>query len=178
MPDRSIMTDVAEIAEASGNEGVQGHTQRPTSSLDAVRRARQRARRVEAVSLRLAGISTEAIAERMGISRNGVQQLVEKTLATAENLAAEEMRTLENIRLDRAQSAIWAKVLAGDTQAITAFLQISARRSKMNGLDAPTSIVISPNVRMEMERALAELQSMMETVEGEVVGPVTDELSD
>ena len=178
MTDRSIMTDVAEIAEAAGNESARGHTQRPTSTLDDVRRKRQRARRIEAVTLKLAGISTEAIAERMGISRSGVHHLIESTLATAENLAAEEMRTLENVRLDRAQSAIWAKVLAGDTQAIMTFLHISARRSKMNGLDAPTSIVISPNVRMEMERALAELQQMMETVEGEVVGPVTDERPD
>jgi hypothetical protein len=38
------------------------------------------------------------------------------------------------------------------------FLQISQRRAKLNGLDSPASVVISPNVRGEMERALADLQ--------------------
>jgi hypothetical protein len=41
------------------------------------------------------------------------------------------------------------------------FLQISARRTRLNGLDSPTSVVISPNVRMEMERALADLQQLV-----------------
>jgi hypothetical protein len=79
---------------------------------------------------------------------------------------AEQMRAVENARLDRAQAAIWAKVLAGDINAGRLFLAISARRSAMNGLDAPKRFELSANVRVEMEQALADLHQV---VLGEVV---------
>ena len=71
------------------------------------------------------------------------------------------MRELENARLDRAQAAIWSQVLAGDYRAVMVFLQISQRRAKLNGLDSSASVVVSTNARMEMERALADLQEMI-----------------
>jgi hypothetical protein len=49
------------------------------------------------------------------------------------------------------------------------FLQISQRRAKLNGLDSPASLVISPNVRMEMERALADLQQVVIAGEADLV---------
>jgi hypothetical protein len=52
-------------------------------------------------------------------------------------------------------------VLAGDYRAVMVFLQISQRRAKLNGLDSPASLVVSHNVRVEMERALAELQQLV-----------------
>ena len=147
----TIVTEVAQVAEASGNDGVSGSTPssayRRHSNLEDARRTRQRARRVEALSLKLAGVSTAQIAQRMGIKPDTVRHLINRTLATAENRAAEEMRELENARLDRAQAAIWSNVLAGDYRAVMVFLQISQRRAKLNGLDSPASIVISPNVR-------------------------------
>jgi transposase len=140
------------------------------SNIADARRKRQRARRIGALSLKLAGVSTAQIAERMGIQPDTVRHLINRTLETAENRAAEEMREIENARLDRAQAAIWAQVLAGDYRAVITFLQISARRARLNGLDSPTSAVISHNVRGEMERALLELQ--------QVLGMVADDRPD
>ena len=80
------------------------------------------------------------------------------------------MRELESAKLDRAQAAIWAQVLAGDYRAVMVFLQISQRRAKLNGLDSLTSAVISHNVRGELERALADLKQVM--------GMVADDRSD
>jgi hypothetical protein len=97
----------------------------------------------------------------MGIQPDSVCKLINRTLATAENRAAEQLRELENARLDRAQAAIWSNVLAGDCQAVMVFLQISHRRAKLNGLDSPASVVISPSVRVEVERDLADLQERM-----------------
>jgi transposase len=88
---------------------------RRRSHLEDARRKRQRARRLEALSLKLAGVSTAQIAERMGIQPDTVRKLINRTLRTAENRAVEEMRELENARLDRAQAAIWSQVLAGTT---------------------------------------------------------------
>jgi transposase len=170
MADRTtIVTDVAQVAEAAGNGGVSGSTgptaYRRHSNLGDARRARQRARRVEALSLKLAGVSTAQIAQRMGTKPDTVRHLINRTLRTAENRAAEEMRALENARLDRAQAAIWSNVLAGDYRAVMVFLQISQRRAKLNGLDSPPSVVVSPNMRGEMERALFELQQLFEMTE-------------
>ena len=166
----TIVTEVAQLAEESGNEDVSGNIAARHSNIADARRKKQRARRIEAMSLKLAGVSTAQIAERMGIKPDTVRHLINRTLQTAENRAAEEMRELENARLDRAQAAIWSQVLAGDHRAVMVFLQISQRRAKLNGLDSPASVVISPNVRMEMERALSDLQQVM--------GMVADDRSD
>jgi DNA-directed RNA polymerase specialized sigma24 family protein len=103
----TIVTEVAKVAEESGNEGVSGSVGLNTHyrNLEDARKKRQRARRIEALSLKLAGVSTAQIAERMGIAPDSVRKLIDRTLATAENRAAEEMRELENARLDRAQAA-------------------------------------------------------------------------
>ena len=49
------------------------------------------------------------------------------------------------------------------------FLQISACRARLNGLDSPAPVVLSPNVRGEMERALAELEQVVMAGEAELV---------
>jgi DNA-binding NarL/FixJ family response regulator len=93
-----ILTDVARVAEESGNEGVPESTgssaYRGHSNLEDARRKRQRARRIEALSLKLAGASTAQIAERMSIQPDTVRKLINRTLRTAENRAVEEMREL------------------------------------------------------------------------------------
>lgn len=130
------------------------------------RHARERARRIEAVSLRLAGLTYEQIGERLGITKQGVLDLVTRTLERAENEKAHEMRALEGARLDRAQAAIWSRVLEGDTKAIDTYLRISQRRARLFGLEAPTQIAVAMNVRTEMVQALENLEQI---VLGEVI---------
>jgi hypothetical protein len=65
-------------------------------------------------------------------------------------------------------------VLAGDYRAVMVFLQISQRRAKLNGLASPASVVISPNVRGEMERALFDLQQMFLAGEAELADDRSD----
>jgi hypothetical protein len=64
-----ILTDVAQVAEEAGNAGVSGSVGLNTHyrDLEDARKKRQRARRIEAMSLKLAGVSTAQISERMGI---------------------------------------------------------------------------------------------------------------
>ena len=158
-----ILSDVTRVAEElrAGNGGV-------SDLADARSKRQQRARRVEVLSLKLAGVSTAQIADRMGIQPDTVRKLINRTLRTAENRAVEEMRELENARLDRAQAAIWSQVLAGDYRAVMVFLQISARRARLNGLDSPTKIDLSSDVRSEMERALANLERVVLAGEAEL----------
>lgn len=127
-------------------------------------------RRVEAVSMRLAGLSFTQIAERMNITEGSARTMVKRSLSKAENRNADEMRELENARLDRAQAAIWPQVLKGDTKAINTYLQISTARRQMNGLNAASKVDISLSVQQEMDQALNELEEMLveaEQVNGE-----------
>jgi hypothetical protein len=160
-----ILTDVAKLAEEAGNGGVSGSTgssaDRRHSDLGDARRARQRARRVEALSLKLAGGSTAQIAERMGIQPDTVRKLLNRTPATAENRAAEEMRELEN-------GPGWTgpRPPSGDRSwPGTTGQWWSSCRSASNGPTErsrlPAPVVLSSNVREEMERALADLQQVV-----------------
>lgn len=125
------------------------------------RRKEQEARRIQAMSLRLAGLTYGQIGERLHIGAEAARMLVMRTLKEAEQAQVAEMRELENQRLDRMQASIWPKVLEGDLQAIDRALRISARRSAVNGLDAPKQFQIQANVRLEMEQALNELKEIV-----------------
>lgn len=141
------------------------------SVLNDPRKQRAKARRIEAMSLRLAGLTYEQIGDRLDIGQQAARELVDRNLERADNRAVASLREIENARLDRAQAAIWTKVLEGDLKATDTFLKISARRAKLNGLDAPTQITLSTHVKVEMETALSELQHlvMSEVVDAEVI---------
>lgn len=134
--------------------------------------ARAAARRVEAINLRLYGLTWAEIGARLDISEDGARDLVLRTLERAENVAVDSLRELENQRLDRAQLAIWTKVLQGDLKAIDAFLRISSARRQMNGLNAPQKVEVNMQIRHEMERALNELEGLV--LRGEVVPDPVD----
>lgn len=130
-------------------------------------RARQAARRIEALNLRLYGLTYAEIGERLDLSPEGVADLINRTLERAENVAVDQMREIENRRLDRAQLAIWTRVLQGDIKAVDAFLRISSARRQMNGLNAPTKVEINLAIKHEMEKALSELEALV--LKGEIV---------
>jgi hypothetical protein len=118
-------------------------------------------RRTEALSLRLAGMSFHQIADRMEITDRAARLLVQTSLTTNERHVVNELREIENQRLDRAQAAIWTQVLQGDLKSIGMFLRISGERSKLNGLYAPQKLDISMSIRQEMEQALNELEEIV-----------------
>lgn len=125
------------------------------------------ATRIRAVSLRLAGLSYDQIAEQAGYSdRSTARHAVMRALDRAEEANVGELRTVENHRLDRAQAAIWPAVLRGDTKAVDTFLRLSARRSRLNGLDAPQVLEVSSPARVALEDALGQLR---EVVLGQVI---------
>jgi hypothetical protein len=123
--------------------------------------ARQKARRVEAMSYKLAGLTWDQIGDRLEISADSAQRLVENAISRAVNTSAESLREVENARLDRMQAAVWASAIQGDHKSIALVLQIQTRRARLNGLDAPTRIDLAVGVRNEMEGALAELRQVV-----------------
>lgn len=133
----------------------------------------RRARRVEVMALRLAGFSLEQIAERFDVTSSQVDAWISDAMAAAEAPNVAAMRSLENQRLDRAQSAIWSQVIAGNLKAIDTFMRLSQQRSKINGLYAATKIDLNVGIRHEMEAALTNLESLVtqqaEILDAEIV---------
>lgn len=155
-----------EVSEAYSSVG--SPTSRRSAEISATRR-------IEAVSLRLAGMTYEQIGERLGVSTSQASRLVKQSLESAENSVAQDMRDIENARLDRAQSAIWSNVLRGDLKSIDVFLRISTARRKLNGLDAPAKLDVNMTIREEMNQALADLEHLV--LEGEIVEDSQKELA-
>lgn len=177
-----IPQQVAEITRLHPNTQKASHSRNTgrASRVTDIARQRNEARRVEAMNLRLAGFSYESIAERMGVSESAVHALIGRTLEKAVNYSVDQLREVENARLDRAQAAIWTRVLSGDEKAIDSFLRISQRRARLNGLDAPQQVNLRVSVRNEMEHALGELRQVMmqEVVDAEVLGDGDDDNED
>lgn len=149
-----------ELVEAAEQSETIEHDERPRGRLSA-RKEKARARRVRALAYRLSGLSNQQIGAQLGVSEQQASKMVQQSLQKAENPLVEEMRDLENQRLDRAQAAIWGDVLKGDLKAIDVFLRISGRRAKLNGLDEPDKVDISMSVKQEMETALSNLENIV-----------------
>ena len=127
------------------------------------------ARIAEIARLRVNGASYQQIADRMGYTdRNGPRMLLMRHMRAqaVENVA--EMRLIENERLDAVHLVATSimqdkshtpmeRLRAGET-----IIRNSARRSALNGLDAP----ITMEVRQGMQAAFAELSQL---VLGEVI---------
>lgn len=162
-PSDGLLRDVARAAQAAREGGVVDSTELTRVN----RESQERATAAEILALRVMGLSISQIAERVSRSESAVEKLLQVTLDKAEVLGVEEMRELENTRLDRAQFAVWADVLKGDSKAIATFLRISDARSKLNGLYAPTRIDMNLSVRQDLERALQQLD--------DIIIPIIDE---
>lgn len=107
------------------------------------RRVKAAERTRQAIALKKAGLSLEAIGQRLGISKAAAGKALHRGLAElrAETLVdAEELRTIESARLDQAQAAIWPEVVKGKLAAIDRFVRIAQRRAALLGLDAPTKV--------------------------------------
>jgi hypothetical protein len=107
-------------------------------------------KKLQALELRKDCLTYQEIADRLGCSRGNAYKLVTKGLAELTEQvksSADELRELENIRLDTLWTKAYDKAHGGDLSAINTCLKISERRAKLNGLDSPTraDITVTPN---------------------------------
>lgn len=115
--------------------------------------SRASGRRIDAVSLRLAGMTYAQIAEHAGYSHaSAARQSVLRALEKVEAEQVADLRMLENARLDRMLAAVWPTVVARAEEvlledrlrAVDRALRISERRARLNGLDAPVQVALTP----------------------------------
>jgi predicted transcriptional regulator len=140
--------------------------------------ATDRANAIRLLTLRAARMTYAQIAEEMGYSdgsaaRHALMRALDRH--EAENVV--QLRQLENLALDTDERAI--RAIISDTnlkpeqriRAVDARTRLSARRSRMNGLDAPVKVEVSASIQQELQAALEEYLSAargVETVTGEV----------
>ena len=95
----------------------------------------------KALELRKEGHSYESISEQLGYStRSASYKAVMRRLKEVDRPAVSMLRELEVQRLDAMLYAMWNDVLQGDAGAVSTALQISERRSRLLGLDAPHTV--------------------------------------
>lgn len=92
--------------------------------------------------MRLEGKTFQAIADALGYSdKSNARQAIMALLAEMPADNAEQIRAMENGRLDVAQRSLMPLVTSDDPEivvkAVSALVRLSSRRCQMNGADAP-----------------------------------------
>ena len=88
------------------------------------------------VSLRREGFTWDQIAKEVGYaSPSGASDAYYRASYRVVQEDVDQLRQLENDRLDYLLNAVWDNALAGDYKAVEACLKIMARRAKLLGLD-------------------------------------------
>lgn len=114
--------------------------------------ARAAERRIKALTLYKAGMTTRQIGEQLGVSNVSAWKYIKKSLeelSKEQNDVAEHVRDLELRRLDDMLRAIWPKVIVGDLKAIDRVLSIQDRRARYLGLNAAEKKEHSGRVTLE-----------------------------
>jgi hypothetical protein len=139
------------------------------SNIDGVRDAFQVATRINrAVGLRRDGWTYQSIAEACGYADRGAAHHAVMGRLRA-NIAdhVNELRTLENERFDADELVL--RLIIDDPKvdvrvrlrAIDCRTRVSARRSRLNGLDLETRAEISTGVREQLDAGLAALRAAL-----------------
>lgn len=114
-------------------------------------------RRNKVLELRMKGLTIRQIAEEaeVKVSPAQVHRDLERSMSELRKLElqeADELRTIELLRLEALQKALWDTAMGGDVGAVDRLIRLSERRSKLLGLDAPTKVApTSPDGETEYQ---------------------------
>ena len=120
-------------------------------------------RRAKVIQMKIAGLDNETIARECGLKNpadvsQDVTRAFRRAVAVADE-SLEALRAIELARYDRAQAALWPKVMKGDLAAIDTFIRLSARRCRVLGLDSAQELKV-----ITMDMLDAELIKLREEV--------------
>ena len=98
-------------------------------------------REAEVLRLRRGGLTFDMIAQRLGFAHaSGAHTAYTNACKRIIRDDVDEIRRIEQDRLDIAQAAIWPRVTSGDSTAINSLIRIMERRAKLLGLDMPIRV--------------------------------------
>lgn len=157
--------DLPDLPPAGDRQGNPGHDT-----------ALERATGIRLLTLRTQGLTYEQIAQEMGYADgSGARHALRRALDRHEAEAAADLRHIENMRLDADERAL--RGIIGNAQApakdriaaVNSRTRVSARRARLNGLDAPIAVTLSAGVSADLADALAEARALFDTVPGTVL---------
>ena len=135
------------------------------------RRVVARLKHKQALDLRIAGVTLDAIAKQLGYrSAQSASYAIDSELKRILTPPTAEMRNLELRRLDMMFLALMPKIRDKDVKAINTALRIMERRARYLGLDMPIPIDVSGKIQMEKlpdlsDKTNDEIKAMMDDVE-------------
>ena len=110
-------------------------------------------RQLKALELRKAGVGYDEIAKALGFKwKSGAFAAVKRALKEVKREPCQELIVLEAERLDKMQTALWAKAIRGDYGAVDRILRIMERRAELLGLDAPEKQEVSGTLEIVVVR--------------------------
>lgn len=123
-----------------------------------------------AIDGRLAGKTYDEIGASLGVTKQAAWSTVQKALAETLREPADRLREVEVARLDRLTVALWPMALGepateggaapsplDQARAVLRLVQISDRRAKLLGLDAPVEIKVTEPIEDRAARLAGEL---------------------
>lgn len=94
---------------------------------------------VAIVRLRADGMAIDDIATHLGLHPSTVGRLLKKALDRYIAPEVAQLRSLEAVKLDEVEEAVWEKAMKGNLPAIDRVIRVMERRAKLFGLDMKPS---------------------------------------
>jgi len=121
------------------------------------------ARAAQVLWLREAGVPFKTIAERLGYrSESGAYNAFKRAMQRTIQEPADELRRLEELRLDALLRAMMPEALRGSTWHVDRVLSIMDRRAKLLGLDGPSQVEVTTYGRSDIDDEITRLLADME----------------
>lgn len=124
------------------------------------REQQARAREARVLELRKSGATFARIAGVVGYAdASNAKRAYDRAMKATIQQPADELRALEEERLDSLLLAMWPAAMQGKGYAVEKCLMIMDRRARLLGLDAParTHLTVTDEMSVEIERLAAEL---------------------
>lgn len=113
------------------------------------------AREARTVDLRAAGLSFDQIAEQVGYSdRGGAHKAFMRAMTRMLAPGVNQIRDLEEYRLDTLTRSVWPQALKGDLQAVGEARRLSESRRRLWGVDHADALA---EQRLRLDERLADL---------------------
>lgn len=138
-----------------------GRTRNPATEVTE-RNVKAAERRAQALNLKIAGATYDAIARTLGYANRGnAHRDIHTALAAITKEPAEEYVKLQMARLDEMLLALWPKVRKGDAHAISRALTVMHQQNQLAGVYAPTrqtvTVITEDVIDAEIRRLEDEL---------------------
>lgn len=175
------------LPPASEQRGVPGHDD-----------AMEMSKAIRALTMKIGGATYAQIAAELRYADpSSARDLVMRALRRREAERVDELRAVENARLDADEAELRLIInsrkeppepgkqgehvypVAARLRAIDTRTRVSARRARMNGMDAPVKVEVSAGIQQELQAALDEYAAALreaQTVAGEVTEVRDDRL--